>query len=179
MLWWTCPAGWANRPAFPTGEHKCKRLCLSRSGHKGVIRSGMKMTDDRAGGEEMRVWSVAVIAERKWEVGGGGIKQGMRGQVKRGEVMAWAIITRYKNLAVTCAPFLCGAMLLCYTVSLPLSSLKMPSSVFIRLSTAANFCKLSTFFGTVLLLWHILLFSGHTVFRNNHVIMLVSIKRQR
>lgn len=110
---------------------------------------------------------------------GGGIKQGMRGQVKRGEVMAWAIITRYKNLAVTCAPFLCGATLLCYTVSLPLSSLKMPSSVFIRLSTAANFCKLSTFFGTVLLLWHILLFSGRTVFRNNHVIMLVSIKRQR
>lgn len=32
------------------------------------------MTDDRAGGEEMRVWSVAVIAERKWEVGGGGDK---------------------------------------------------------------------------------------------------------
>lgn len=53
------------QPFPPTGEHKCKRLCLSRSGHKGVIRSGMKMTDDRAGGEEMRVWSVAVIAERK------------------------------------------------------------------------------------------------------------------
>lgn len=29
------------------------------------------MTDDRVGGEEMRVWSVAVIAERKWEVGEG------------------------------------------------------------------------------------------------------------
>lgn len=48
------------------------------------------MTDDRAGGEEMRVWSVAVIAERKWEVGGGDKTRDERtGEERRSDGMGY------------------------------------------------------------------------------------------